>query len=1051
MRRIALFLICFCLVAVPALQAQVTTAQINGTVNDATGAVVPGAKVTLTNPATGFSRSTASNDTGNYALTLLPPGTYDIKVEIQGFQTVLQRGVALAVGAQLTLHFTLQPGAITQIVEVTGEAPLIELTRSEIAGSVSALEIKEFPILDRNFAGLTYVVPGLRPAEGFDPTKSRVGNMSLNGGDGRQFDINVDGGDNKDNVVGGLLQNFTLEGIQEFNVITSRYTAESGRTAAGVVNVVTKSGTNDFHGSAFGLFQTSTFNKQDVFSEPGPKPVFHRYHFGFSAGGPAIKDKLFAFGAYEQKREPGRISVEPTAFDELSLFPLATPVSQLPFNYLDHLLTIKMDHRLSDRQHMFYRYGRQRWTQPNDQLGVPFLTDATQTTNNLNQFHDFVIGHNYTISPTKVNSINIHFQDFVNAIIADPARTFTLPSAIGTATNPNIVFPGGAEIGNNINVPQQTLIRKYQLRDDFAWTRGRHNMKFGVNYIYVAKYGGFFFFGASGYQVFFWDDPSTILANPGVYPAGFATPGAVREIDFFGGDGTFKAGRPHQLAFYFQDDYKVTPRLTLNLGFRWDANIRFLNRQLGSSISDTNRTINVFRQVIAANPTAPGAQEGLAFLRLIAGNDNLLRRTTASWKEFQPRFGFAWDPTGTGKHVIRGGYGIAFDQIFQNLTLFSAQQANAILYQQLLAIQALTGPLDPGGATGPLATFRFGVDPLPAAGAAVTDIEVGAFGRINDPRITDPYTQQGSIGWAWEFRPDWAFSVDYYHVQAIHEPRVHNINPRIREVCDSSFPTANPADLRCVDGADTRFLDAAFDAAGLGIGRLSQTNMIGTTNRSRFDSFNFVLKKRLSHNFMMQANYVLSWARSWGGRPTSSYSGNGIAITPWRQFLDGEFRPSIFDERHRFVWSGHFQLPYGFEISPILQVASARPFNFRAGTDVDGDGRSTIDRVCVGSTTTSFIRTPGCQKLPVNTLRGDRYAELDVRLAKAFKFYNERLALRLYWEFYNLFDTNNFGNNISNNSTAANFLVPLGYFGGQGFGPANSGPLRSQFGFRFEW
>lgn len=1056
------------MVLAPTIYAQVSTADITGTVVDRSGGVVPGATITAKNVATGLERQAVSGSTGDFTITLLPPGDYEVKVEATGFSTLTQK-VVLEVGRRVTLNFTVQPGAVTEVVTVGAEAPLVETTKSEIGGSVSPLEVKELPILDRNFAGLTYLVPGVRPAQVFDPTKSRVGNMSVNGGDGRQFDINVDGADNKDNVVGGLLQNFTVEGIQEFNVIINRYTAESGRTVGGIINVVTKSGTNDFHGSLFSLFQVSTFNKKSFFDRdvgpdgiigtaddiPRPKPIYHRYHFGGSGGGPLVKDKLFVFGTYEHKREPGSISASPTAFRELSLFPLAQPVSQLPVPYTDHLLTVKIDHSISNKQNMNYRYGRQRWINPNDQLGNPFTADLSQTQTDTNQFHDFNVQHNYTISTNKVNSFNAHFQDFVNAILEAPQRRFTLPVAGGgTATNPNIVFPN-AEIGTNVNVPQQTLIRKYQFRDDFTWTYNRHNMKFGVNYIYLAKLGGFFFFGANGYQVTFWDNPSTILANTTTYPQGFATPGAIRELTFSAGDGSFKQ-RPHPLALYFQDDYKVTPRLTLNLGLRWDANIRFLPKQLGDSPDATNRTIGVFRQVVAANPSAPEAQEGLARMRAIVSDAENLRRTTASWKEFQPRVGFAWDPTGTGKHVIRGGYGIAFDQVFQNLTLFALQQSNRTIYQTVIE---QSSSLRPPNATGPLATFRFGIDPLPAPGPGLTGIEVGGFGRINDPKMRDPYSQQWSIGWAWEFLPNYAFSVDYYHTLGIAEPRVQNINPRILSVCGNpaQWPGANPSDPRCVQGASTRFFSAAFRAAGLPAGRLGQTNMIGTTNRSRFDSLNLQLRKRLSQNFMFQASYVVSWSNSWGGRPTSSYSGNGIAITPENQFRPGEYGPSIFDERHRFVISGHVRLPGGFEISPLFQAASARPLNFRSGGDTDGDGRATIDRVCVGSTLGNPL-IPGtnapflCQQVEINPLRGDPFVQMDVRFGKAFRFSGERAALRLFWEFHNLFNRDNFCNNFGDNaSQRTSFNRPLGYCGGTRFSPGFTGPLRSQFGFRFEW
>ncbi len=1033
---------------------QVTTADITGTVLDQAGAAIAGANVTAKNVATGLERRAVTSDTGDYLVALLPPGEYEVKVEASGFSTVVKK-ISLIVGQRQTLNFTLRPGAVTEVVTVEAQAPLVETTKSEIGGALTPLEVKELPILDRNFASLTYIIPGVRPAEGFDPTKTRVGNFSLNGGDGRQVDISVDGGDNKDNVVGGLLQNYTLEGIQEFNVITNRYTAESGRTVAAIVNVVTKSGTNTFHGSAFGLFQSSTFNKQDFFSEQAgqPKPVFHRYHFGGSAGGPVVKDKFFFFSAYEHKREPGNIPVEPTAFSELQRFPLAEPVTQLPFGFKQHLLSVKLDHHISDRQSMYYRYGRERWLQPNDQLSAPFLSDASGATSNTNQFHDFVIGHSYTWAGNKVNSFNIHFQDFVNAISPDPARTFTLPVAGGgRATNPNICFvecgSGTPEIGQNVNVPQQTLIRKYQLRDDLAWAAGRHNMKMGVNYIYNAKLGGFFFFGANGYQITFSDVPSVIATDRTRFPQGFATPGAVSLIEFSGGRGDFKQ-RPHQLAFYFQDDFKVTPRLTLNLGLRWDANINFLPPLLTDRPETSNRVYTILRQVLAANPTAPAAQEGLARIRDLAGDEDRLRRTTANWKEFQPRVGFAWDPTGSGRHVIRGGYGIAFDQIFQNLTLFTLQLNNPTIYTTILSLSGAD-----------LANFRFGVDPLPAPPTPSGVLPPGSTVRVNDSRLTDPYAQQWSIGWAWEFTPDWAFSVDYYHVLGLKEPRVLNVNPRILRVCGNpaTWPGAtNGADPRCVGRTTARFMDAAFAAVpGVGFNRIGEIRLFTSTNRSRYDGVNFVLRKRFSRGFLMQAHYILAWSQSWGGRPLASYSGTGIRVTPEQQFAPGEFGPTIFDERHRFVWSGHFQLPAGFEISPVFQAASARPFSINAGLDINGDGVTNInDRACAGSTRTNRIIPTtgprGCPLVKVNSLRGDPFAQMDVRFGKAFRLYGERMTLRLYWEFYNLFDTNNFGNNVQTNGQLSNFGEPLGYFGGQGFGPATSGPLRSQFGFRFEW
>ncbi len=660
-----------------------------------------------------------------------------------------------------------------------------------------------------------------------------------------------------------------MEGIQEFNVIPTATPPNPATPSAAVVNVVTKSGTNTLHGSAFGLFQNSALNKNDYFTLQGcaqsgisasncPKPLFHRYHFGGSFGGPIMKDKFFFFGAFEQKREPGSITVDPTAFNELSLFNLAAPVKTLPFPYVDHLLTVKVDYHINDRQNMFFRYGRERWVNPNDQLGNPFTTDLSQSNADTNQFHDFVVQHNYSFSPTKVNSLNLHYGYFVNAISASAGRTFSLPVAGGgTVTNPEICFNpspgcgnGSPEIGQNVNVPQQTIIGKYQVRDDFSWVHGRHTMRIGFNGMYLYQLGGFFFFGANGYQVTFWDDPSVILSHPAQYPQGFATPGAVQEILFNGGSGsTAQVPKPWAIGLYYQDDYKVTEHLTLNLGMRWDANPRFLPQQLGDTPTTTNRTIGVLQQTAAAPSTAADAA-GVARALGIIGDPSLLSKNTASWKEFQPRVGFAWDPTGSGKYVIRGGYGIARDQVFQNLTLFALQQSQPTIYQTIIDQKSTAGPLAAGGCVGQLCSFQFGLTPLPAPAPGITSLATGAFGRINDPHMTDPWAQQASIGFGWQLTNSSALQVDYYHVLGTHEPRVLNINPTID--CGAAITAA------CPRGVDTRFFDPAFVAAGLGAGRLEQINMIGTNNRSRFDSLNFQLKKRMSRRFQGQVSTCLS-------------------------------------------------------------------------------------------------------------------------------------------------------------------------------------------------
>jgi hypothetical protein len=1097
------------------LLAQQTTGQINGTIFDSQGAALPNAEVSVTESNTGFKRTTNSGDAGIYSLPLLPPGSYKMSVKAKGFSTLEQKDISLSVGQVLTLNHNLKPGAASEVVEVTGEAPMVESSRTEIGGSVSPTEVTSLPILDRNITELMTLIPGVRPAEGFDPTKTRVGNISINGGDGRQLDVNVDGGDNKDLVVGGLVQNFPVEAIQEFNVVTDQYSAEAGHSVGGVANIITKSGTNMIHGSALGLTQLSTLNRTNYFEKqnclnnvdpitgnPAPindvsrcKSVFHRYDYAFSLGGPVIKDRLFVFGAFEQKREPGSIVAAPGVLSDLTTFasqtsgfaggPYAFPAPTLPFPYVDTMAAIRLDYKLSNSQNLFVRYARQRWNNPNDQLGgtnAPFVADSSQSQNDLNNFHDLSIGHTFTISSNKVNALNLHFQDMVNAISAAPTHNFTYPTASGgTTTNPNINFSDGSQVGQNVNVPQQTLIRKYQFRDDFNWLHGKHNLKFGANEIYFAKFGGFFFFGANGYQAFFWDDPVCIQANScpnggSNYTSGISTPGAVQELAFASGSGTTAQPPWHSLGLYWQDSYKVTPRLTVNAGLRWDANIGFLRPMLGNTLTSSNRTIWWLNQTAMSAGSTLASDPGIQQIQQIVHSKSDLNRTTADWKEFQPRFGFAWDLSGNGKNVIRGGYGIARDQIFQNITLFSVQQTQPTIYQTLFDY---VGTNAPGGGCAPTApfnicSFRFGIDPFPVPppGASAADITPGAVGRIVNPKITDPWSQQFSLGWQSQIGSGYAFSVDYYHTLGTHEERVLNANPTIRPVCDPAFAGSNPLDPRCVSGAGSRLMDLAFQTAGVALadptlaaGRFAQIYEYSTNNRSMYDGINFQLRKRASRRIMLQINDTVSWSRSWGGFPVASYGGSGLAVTPQQQFASNEFARTNFDERNRFVFSGVFDVGGGFQVSPVFQASSGRPYSMLAGRpDVNGDGRHVLDRVCVGSTLANPLYpgdlngTPeGCTMIKPNTLTGKAFIQMNLRASKSFVI-NERSKVWLYAEFFDLFNRSNFCNSYEEAVTDAQFNKPRAFCNG----PSNAGvlsgfsafavpSLHTQLGLRFEF
>src|SRR5882762_9025984 len=445
----AVFLLAFVFIF-PA-NAQVNTADITGRVTDEQGHVVPGATVTATSTNTGAKRSVTTDDAGDYTITQLPPGKYNLSVEAKNFSRVLAQGLELNVGAKVTQNFELKPGEVTATVQVTAEGVAVDTTTSEIGQSITPAQFQNLPLLNRTFANLALITPEARPVGNFDPTKTHVGNVAFSGGDGRQVDVNVDGGDNKDNVVGGLLQNFAYEGIQEFQVLQHRWTAESGRSVGGVVNVITKSGGNDFHGSAFINFRNQGLRAKDFFEKQslGEKSKYDREEYGGSLGGRIIRDKLFFFGTIEKFRERQNLLINPAKVPEIAAIPGVTAVTAIPTPYDDTLITGKIDHHISTKQSMFYRYAQQKFSSPNDQFDASLPADLTGGNTTNNKLYSFVVNHTYTFSANK----------------------------------PNLVFPS-VQTGANVNVPQMTTERKFQLRDDFSWLLNKHSLKFGANYIH---------------------------------------------------------------------------------------------------------------------------------------------------------------------------------------------------------------------------------------------------------------------------------------------------------------------------------------------------------------------------------------------------------------------------------------------------------------------------------------------------------------------------------------------------------------------------------------
>src|SRR5438128_11758589 len=291
---------------------------IQGTVLDKSESVITGAQVVITSKATVATRAAATSGEGTYRFDLLSAGLYTVKVSKEGFSTVSET-VELLVGQTATANITLNPGSISETIEVTEQAPLLDVAKTSVSQQITPSEVQELPLLGRDVANLAYLAPGVKATDSYDPTKNRYAILSVNWQSGRNVNVTINGVDNKDNTVGGPVMQLPLEAVQEFNISTQRFSAANGRSAGSAVNVITRSGSNSFHGSAY-LFDTQTaLNANDKINGNAPTPQFERQQFGGRFGGPIIKDKDFGFFAWERLRERTAIPVRPGALSQLSL------------------------------------------------------------------------------------------------------------------------------------------------------------------------------------------------------------------------------------------------------------------------------------------------------------------------------------------------------------------------------------------------------------------------------------------------------------------------------------------------------------------------------------------------------------------------------------------------------------------------------------------------------------------------------------------------------------------------------------------------------------
>src|SRR5262245_8526878 len=435
------------LVTVTAAAAQQTTGTIAGRVLDEQKAAVPGATVTAKNSSTGFTRSEVTDSEGVYRITGLPVGSYALSIEISGIQPQ-SRSVQVSVSETLTSDFDMTIAKVAENVTVVAEVPMVDTTSSAVGGIVDTRRVENLPLNGRQVANLAVTIPRVGLGCHADPTKSTQYSPQINGGNGRNVNYQIDGGDNNDDTVGGLLQLFPLEAIQEFNFLTSRYKAEYGRSNGGVMNIVTKSGTNDYRGSFFELFRDKSMNAKTETERRGnlEKQEYRRNQFGGSFGGPIARDRAHFFAAVERTNQDTTQAVSTQG-----LFPEKDGVFATP--YRETLFTGKATANLSATQYLSVRYGRNQNSQP---YGATPRATPDNWGDSKNRFNSINVNHNASLRGSKLNEFVFQYADFSNHISASSETPFES-------------FPNSVTTGQNINTPQSTEQKKYQFRDDFSW------------------------------------------------------------------------------------------------------------------------------------------------------------------------------------------------------------------------------------------------------------------------------------------------------------------------------------------------------------------------------------------------------------------------------------------------------------------------------------------------------------------------------------------------------------------------------------------------------
>ncbi len=692
----------------------VGTAGMTGEVDDPSGALVTSAQIAVRNQATGLERQTTTTSAGLFVVSDLPPGDYDVSATAGGFARSTST-VHLSVGQQASLRIELHVGNQQQAVQVSDVHPFVETNSSVVDGVIDAKDIQNLPLNGRNFLELALLMPGNSPAPNFDPTKSDTVLVSSAGQLGRGENITIDGSDDNDDVVGGMLLNLPEDAVQEFQIATNRFSAELGRSTSSVVNVVTKSGSNELHGTAAVFARDKVLQAApDSFGQDvGETPPFRREQYAGSVGGPVIKDRAWWYSAFEYRDQMGGVLVGQR---DLATQSITTSFAAAPLT--DLLGTARFDWQLTPKDTLSSRYSIERFDGISDSATDRALGTAAELQDSINHFQDITTSWTRVINEHTANRASFSVNLFQN-------------NTNGTASGPQIDFPS-IEDGSSYRVPQQTRQQRLQWGDTVDWTRGKHNWKFGGEF---QRVGADFNLGVfqQGFVQAVEDFPDFDRNGDGVvddrdllFAVGLISATPTRPLIIPDADNNYIAG-------FVQDDWHIHRQLTLNLGLRYE---------LDTDVKDVGH----YDQI---NPLA---------------QPFLVGTRHPDYHNFGPRIGFNWSNAG-GSFSVHGGYGIYYDRITLEIESLERGEDGRALAIDVHAGNAISDPstgmpvyLDPTGhfvPGAPTLANPFSGFIIPGAGA----------GGINiiDNNMQNPMVQQFNLGVEWQFASKWVLRADGLH------------------------------------------------------------------------------------------------------------------------------------------------------------------------------------------------------------------------------------------------------------------------------------------------